>query len=74
MIRIADPSRFGLVVKDLRAMHMLSQRALCAEVGGLTQARLSDWETGKAVPTLPLLIPLLAYFDHDLALIPREDA
>jgi transcriptional regulator with XRE-family HTH domain len=73
VIRLTDPSRVGVIISDLRIVHMLSQRKLCAEIG-ITQARLSDWELGKAMPTLPLLVPAFGYFGYDLALIPREDA
>ncbi|WP_250029716.1 helix-turn-helix domain-containing protein [Paractinoplanes maris] len=72
-IRITDAAAVGALVADLRSMCLLSQRQLCEEIGGMEQARLSEWETGKAIPTLPYLIPALRALGFDLALIPRED-
>jgi transcriptional regulator with XRE-family HTH domain len=69
MIRLSDPRRVGVILADLRAMNLLSQRALC-EATGMHQARLSYWETGKAVPTLPHLVPLLECLGFELALVP----
>lgn len=73
MIRVPDPQRIGVILADLRAMNLLSQAALARQVG-MQQARLSDWETGKAIPTLPYLTPVLRELGFDLALVPRKDA
>jgi transcriptional regulator with XRE-family HTH domain len=73
MIRLNDPERIGRSIADLRLLHQLSQRALGAQAG-ITQARLSDWETGNAIPTLPTLVRVAHALGYDLALIPREDA
>jgi len=69
MIRIDDHRRMGTVIADLRAMNLLTQRELCQAVG-MQQARLSEWETGKACPSLPHLIPALAELGFELALVP----
>nr|WP_221374347.1 helix-turn-helix transcriptional regulator [Actinoplanes polyasparticus] len=71
-IPITDAATVGALVAGLRSMCLLSQRELCQEIG-MHQARLSDWETGRAVPTLPYLIPALRALGFDLALIPCED-
>jgi transcriptional regulator with XRE-family HTH domain len=73
MIRLNDPERIGPSIADLRLLHQLSQRKLGAQAG-ITQARLSDWETGNAIPTLPTLVRVAHALGYDLALIPREDA
>lgn len=72
LTRITDPAAVGSLIAGLRSMCLLSQRQLCAEID-MHQARLSDWETGRAVPTLPYLIPALKALGFDLALIPSED-
>lgn len=69
MIRIPDPTRIGAVVAALRAMNLLTQREVCAATG-LEQARLSEWENGRAMPTLPYLVPVLEELGFELALIP----
>jgi transcriptional regulator with XRE-family HTH domain len=69
MIRVPDPRRIGTILADLRAMNLLSQRALSHEIG-MDPARLSDWETGKAMPTLPHLVPALECLGFELALVP----
>lgn len=69
MIRIHDPRRIGGVIHDLRAMNLLTQRELCEQTG-LEQARLSEWENGRAVPTLRHLVPTLECLGFDLALVP----
>lgn len=69
MIRVPDPARIGDILADLRAMNLLSQRAL-ARHAGMTQARLSDWETGKAMPTLQNLVPTLEHLGFELAFVP----
>lgn len=71
MIRIGSPRHVGVILADLRAMYLLSQRALCADVG-MQPARLSDWETGKATPSLPHLMPVLAALGFTLALVPGD--
>lgn len=78
MITIEDPSTLGPIIADLRIMNRLSQRQMCAQIP-MHQARLSDWETGRAIPTLPYLVPALKVVGYriliapDFALIPHTD-
>lgn len=69
MIPIDDPAKIGAVIADLRIMNRYSQRALCAEVG-MHQARLSDWETGRAIPSVPYLIRVSRALSYGVVLIP----
>lgn len=69
MIRLEDQSSVGLVLADLRVMHQYTQRQLAAEAG-VRQARLSAWETGVEVPTVPLLLRVLPVLDSGLAIVP----
>jgi transcriptional regulator with XRE-family HTH domain len=71
MIRLDDPGRVGAIVADLRAMGRLTQRDLCAHVG-MDPARLSDWETGRAIPTLPYLLPVLDVLGYRLVIVLEE--
>ena len=71
MIRIDDPNALGPVLAQLRAV---SQRALVADIDGMSQSQLADWERGHSLPKLPNLIRLAHALGYDLALIPREDA
>lgn len=72
MIAIEDPARIGSIISDLRLMGMLSQRQLCAQVG-MEQARLSDWECGRAMPTIPYLVPVLAALGYRLVITTEAD-
>lgn len=72
MIRLDDPSRIGAIVADLRAMGMLTQRELSAQVG-MDPARLSDWERGTAIPTLPYLLPVLDVLGYQVHIAPGPD-
>lgn len=73
MITIEDPARIGTIIAALRSMGMLSQRQLCAEVG-MEQARLSDWETGKAIPTIPYLLPILSELGYRLVITTEDES
>jgi transcriptional regulator with XRE-family HTH domain len=73
MIPVSDPGKVGAIVADLRAMGRLTQRELCADIG-MHQARLSDWETGRAIPTLPHLVPILRALGYQLVITLEEDA
>jgi transcriptional regulator with XRE-family HTH domain len=72
VIRLDDPRRIGAIVADLRAMSLLTQRQIC-DATGMHEARLSDWERGAAIPTLPLLLPVLAYLGYQLHITPGPD-
>jgi len=69
VIEIVDPKNVGAIIADLRIMGRLSQRALCAEMH-MHQARLSDWETGRAIPTIPYLVKALGVLGYQLAIVP----
>lgn len=72
MIVVGDPTRIGPVLAQLRVMGRLTQRQL-ADASGLPQGRMSEWETGKILPTLPSLVRFLGTLGWQLALIPAED-
>jgi transcriptional regulator with XRE-family HTH domain len=46
---------------------------LCAEVG-MQQARLSDWECGRAMPSIPYLVPVLGVLGYRLVITTEADA
>jgi transcriptional regulator with XRE-family HTH domain len=73
VITIDDPACIGGIISDLRLMGMLSQRQLCAEVG-MQQARLSDWECGRAMPSIPYLVPVLGVLGYRLVITTEADA
>lgn len=73
MIHIEDPTRLGAVIANLRIASLLSQRDLCARVD-MHQARLSDWETGRAIPAVPYLVRVLGALGYRLVITPAAEA
>lgn len=73
MIRLADPTRVGAVLADMRHMSRLSRRQI-ADAVGMHEAQYGQYELGNSTPSVPTLLKLLAALGYDLALIPREDA
>src|SRR3990172_8282746 len=43
------------------------------EDGGRPPPRLSDWERGAAIPTLPYLLPVLDYLGYQVHITPGPD-
>jgi transcriptional regulator with XRE-family HTH domain len=72
MIQLKDPTRIGPTVAALRRMSLASQRDVADHIG-MDPARLSDWERGHAVPTLPYLVPALGYLGYELHIVPEPE-
>lgn len=73
MIRIGDLTALGGVIRDLRLMHMLSQRAL-AEAAGFSKGQVSDWERGARIPEATSLARVLKGLGFELAIVPAEES
>jgi transcriptional regulator with XRE-family HTH domain len=59
------------VVKDLRTEERISQRAL-SERSGLTQAHISQIETGRSEPGLSSFIDMARALDLEVVLVPKK--
>ena len=58
-------NQFGLKIKELRKMHMLSQKDV-AEHLNVTPTQISDIENGKAAPSFQRAIMLASFFNISL--------
>jgi transcriptional regulator with XRE-family HTH domain len=56
--------RFPEVIRQARKAKGLSQATVAADLG-VSQNAVSDWETGRCVPTVPLLSSLATLLDLD---------
>jgi transcriptional regulator with XRE-family HTH domain len=81
MIRVADPAKLGLALKQIRDLLGISRYALARQIaeakGRSLQAcvnQLGEWDHGISSPNVRSLGPVLDALGYDLALIPREDA
>jgi transcriptional regulator with XRE-family HTH domain len=69
MIRISDPAHIGPALADLRLMHGLTQRQICADTG-IWQGRVSAYERGHEIPAVKSLLTILGAMDLGLAIVP----
>lgn len=81
MIRIADPSKLGLALRDIRTLLGYNRRELARTIAEATgrheggvYRQIQEWDVGHHSPTSRALGPVLDALGYDLALVPREDA
>jgi transcriptional regulator with XRE-family HTH domain len=73
MIRIDTAAHIGPALADLRLMHGLTQRQICAETG-IWQGRVSAYERGSEIPGIKSLLTILGAMDLGLAIVPLGEA
>lgn len=80
MIRIADPTKLGPALGDLRAINGLSRRRLARIIAAATgrsetsvNSQLWGWDNAIHQPDLASIPIVLDALGYDLALIPRKD-
>jgi transcriptional regulator with XRE-family HTH domain len=73
MIRIDTAAHIGPALADLRLMHGLTQRQICADTG-IWQGRVSAYERGTEIPGIKSLLTILGAMDLGLAIVPLGDA
>ena len=57
-----DKTKFGTRLRELREDRHISQDNLALELQ-LSNASISNWETGKQIPTAEAIFKLADYFD-----------
>jgi predicted transcriptional regulator len=73
MIRIGSPEDLHRALADLRAMSLLSQTALAAELH-VNPSRIGDFEHGRRTPGTRTVIRLLTAMGWQIALVPLEES
>jgi len=53
---------FGRTFKDLRILNNKSQKDM-AKILNVSQAAVSNWEAGRKVPEVPMLIKISKFFE-----------
>lgn len=81
IIRIANPTKIGPALGDLRAINGFSRRRLARLIAAQTgrsetsvNSQLWGWDNEIHQPDLASIPIVLDALGYDLALIPREDA
>jgi transcriptional regulator with XRE-family HTH domain len=72
MIRIHNLANLGAIIRDLRHMHLLTQRGLAADTG-CAQGQISDWERGAKIPETATLAGLLKRLGYEMAFVPLDE-
>lgn len=73
MIRIGTIEDLHRAMADLRAMTLMSQRAVAAQLH-VNPSRISDFEKGRRTPGTRTVIRMLAALGWQIALVPLEEA
>ncbi len=63
-----DGVKFATRLKELRAVHSLSQMEL-AKATGLSQSAIAKWEVCRTEPTASAIVILSQYFDEKIEYI-----
>jgi hypothetical protein len=81
MIRIADPTKIGPALAQIRELLGYTRVTLAQEIAAATGRnaksitnQLGEWDRLENCPTVRTLGPALDALGYDLALVPREDA
>lgn len=81
MIRLADPTRIGPALAEVRQLLGIGRRQMARALATKTgrsetsiNAQLWGWDNGVHAPDLASVPLILEYLGYDLALVPREDA
>ena len=72
-VAITTPDTIAAVLADLRLLHKLTKRQVAA-AADMGEPQYGSYELGRKVPTVPILLRILATYGATFAIVPKEQA
>ncbi|WP_433793955.1 helix-turn-helix domain-containing protein [Actinoplanes sp. CA-252034] len=72
-LALANPENIGPALTDLRTLHKLTKRQVAA-AADMGEPQYGQYELGRKIPTVPILLRILAVYGSSFAILPGEEA